>query len=136
MGQGDLLLLPQVQEDYPTPIPWVLDQALEARQEQFLSRLLHFFPRPFSFLQLFLCSQFTRQVRFDSFCNCIKSFFPQVITSVSTDPGMLALNSQDFNLALSNLQLPVTLPPFSAKTCGLTNFSSSLAGSCCPRSPT
>ena len=33
-----------------------------------------------------------------------------MITSVATDPGMLALNSQDFNLALSNLQLPVTLP--------------------------
>ena len=34
----------------------------------------------------------------------------QVITNVSTDPGMLALNSQDFNLALSNLQLPVSAP--------------------------
>ena len=34
----------------------------------------------------------------------------QVITNVSTDPGMLALNSQDFNLALSNLQLPVSVP--------------------------
>ena len=106
MGQGDLLLLPQDQEDYPTPIPWVLDQALEARQEQILSRLLHFFPRPFSFPQLFLCSQYTRQVRFDTLA-FVTSFFPQVITSVSTDPGMLALNSQDFNLALSNLQLPV-----------------------------
>ena len=32
----------------------------------------------------------------------------QVITNVSTDPGILALNSQDFNLALSNLHLPVS----------------------------
>ena len=42
-----------------------------------------------------------------------------MITNVSTDPGMLALNSQDFNLALSNLQLPVILS-FSRL---LTNFS-------------